>query len=396
MRTRVCVVGALACLVAGSPAEADVSKAWAAAKDNLPAHTQFVVAIDVAAIYKSPLYGKALEMFRGIDREFGKLHAAIKSSCGWDPFSVIEGIVIAGDAKAEDAVAFLQLTIDRTKASSCFQSVAKTVSNGAITVKQDGAYTTASKGKSDTVYFPWVGPSVVMVSIRPDRKDKVDAWFNQKGFARSKVAGIAGKLDSKAVIAGALGVDKPFEASVPITAAHGSLLYGGGKVTAAAVATATDGAAAARLAAMFNDELQRDLKRDRTPAVVKTIMRAITVAAAGAELSMKATVTEKDFGDALVEATKKKKTESSASGDGDAEQAVATMDMYSKKMCACKDKACADKVNEDLTKWATEMAKNPRVNSSKPSPDLAKRSAEIMTRYTECMTKAMMAGSQRP
>ena len=79
---------------------------------------------------------------------------------------------------------------------------------------------------------------------------------------------------------------------------------------------------------------------------------------------------------------------------GAAGEAVAKMEGFQKQMCECKDKACADKVNEEMTKWGTEMAKNAKPGEAeKPDPDLAKKSADIMTKYTECMTKLMMAGA---
>jgi len=73
--------------------------------------------------------------------------------------------------------------------------------------------------------------------------------------------------------------------------------------------------------------------------------------------------------------------------------ALAKMEGFSKQMCDCKDKACADKVNEEMTKWGTEMAKNAGKGDEKPDPEMAKKSADIMTKYTECMTKLMMAGA---
>ena len=71
--------------------------------------------------------------------------------------------------------------------------------------------------------------------------------------------------------------------------------------------------------------------------------------------------------------------------------ALAKMEGFSKSMCECKDKACADKVNEEMTKWGTEMSKTAD-KDAKPDPDMAKKSADVMTKYTECMTKLMMAG----
>ncbi len=83
---------------------------------------------------------------------------------------------------------------------------------------------------------------------------------------------------------------------------------------------------------------------------------------------------------------------------GAAGEAVAKMEGFQKSMCDCKDKACADKVNEDMSKWGTEMSKNAGAAKAddKPDPELAKKSADIMTKYTECMTKLMMAGMDKP
>jgi hypothetical protein len=79
---------------------------------------------------------------------------------------------------------------------------------------------------------------------------------------------------------------------------------------------------------------------------------------------------------------------------GAAAEAIAKMEGFSKDMCECKDKACADKVNDAMAKWGTEMAKTAgAAKDEKPDPELAKKSADVMTKYTECMTKLMMAGA---
>jgi hypothetical protein len=79
---------------------------------------------------------------------------------------------------------------------------------------------------------------------------------------------------------------------------------------------------------------------------------------------------------------------------GAMDEAVAKMEEFAKSMCDCKDKGCADKVNGDMAKWGTEMAKNAgAAKDEKPDPEMAKKSADIMTKYTDCMTKLMMAGA---
>jgi len=76
-----------------------------------------------------------------------------------------------------------------------------------------------------------------------------------------------------------------------------------------------------------------------------------------------------------------------------ADDPISKMEFFEKQMCDCKDKACADKVNEDMTRWGTEMARSASYDDERPDPDMAKRAADIMTKYTECMTKLMMAGA---
>lgn len=89
--------------------------------------------------------------------------------------------------------------------------------------------------------------------------------------------------------------------------------------------------------------------------------------------------------------------------DGDNPCFLRQLTGFTTEMCKCKvnDTACAQKVTDLFTKWGTEVAKHAQ-NRTRPDPDMAKQAGEIMTRYTECMTKAMMpaadpcAGSSAP
>jgi hypothetical protein len=61
-------------------------------------------------------------------------------------------------------------------------------------------------------------------------------------------------------------------------------------------------------------------------------------------------------------------------------------------MCACKDKVCADKVQEGMSAWAQQVARDA---GDKPSPTPTEAELKAMTevgqRYGECMTAAMSA-----
>jgi hypothetical protein len=67
------------------------------------------------------------------------------------------------------------------------------------------------------------------------------------------------------------------------------------------------------------------------------------------------------------------------------------------KMCACKDKACADGVVADMTKWSTEQAKNATgKEAAKMSDEDTKKMADVSKKYSDCMMKAMGGGDMAP
>jgi hypothetical protein len=66
-----------------------------------------------------------------------------------------------------------------------------------------------------------------------------------------------------------------------------------------------------------------------------------------------------------------------------------TVEGFRKAMCECKDAACADKVNAEMARWGSEMARTADKNE-KPDSTAMTRMNEVLTKYTECMTKLMM------
>nr|MBA2539066.1 hypothetical protein [Deltaproteobacteria bacterium] len=162
MRTSIsCVAALAACLLSASTSSADVSKAWQAAKDNLPGMPA-IGAIDVAAVVKLPAFGKLFDMARKEERDIDQAVSLLKVACKLDITSVVDGLVVAGDpdGRDDDIVVFVQLTLDRTKATACMETMLKQVEKRKqIAVKQDGIYTVASVG-NEAAYFAWVGPNV--------------------------------------------------------------------------------------------------------------------------------------------------------------------------------------------------------------------------------------------
>jgi hypothetical protein len=72
-------------------------------------------------------------------------------------------------------------------------------------------------------------------------------------------------------------------------------------------------------------------------------------------------------------------------------EALAKLEGFSKSMCECKDKACADKVQADMTKWSEEQAKQASgKEADKPDPELTKKMTDASTKLGECYAKVAM------
>jgi hypothetical protein len=68
--------------------------------------------------------------------------------------------------------------------------------------------------------------------------------------------------------------------------------------------------------------------------------------------------------------------------------AMVKMVEFKDKMCVCKDKPCADKVVDEMSKWSQEMAANADPDT-KASDDDIKKMQEVTEQFTNCATKAM-------
>lgn len=305
----ICALLATAALLSSGTAEADASKAWQAAKDNLPATIPAIAGFDVAAIVKLPAFGKLLEVLKKEERDVREGLALLKSACGLDPTKAVDGLVVAGDpnGRDDDVMLFLQLTIDRTKASACIESMLKVVEKRKqVTVKQNGIYSEVSVG-GDTAYFAWVAPNVVAFNLDPGRKARLEGFLGKQGLAKSPVGALLSKLDPKAAASGAIKTVKPLDRDFPITAAYGNALLTGSTVTAVVIGSATDAAAATKLTDELQYEIAKTIRRDRTPAGAKKILRAIAITPAGTDVTIKGTANTSDLVDAVFAMMFKKK-----------------------------------------------------------------------------------------
>lgn len=295
-------VVAVAALLSTATAEADVSKAWQAAKDNLPAGVPAILAVDAAAVVKLPAFGTLFAMARKEERDIQQAYDLFNTACKLDFTKVVDGFVVAGDpdGRDDDIVVFLQLTIDRAKASSCVEAAIKSVEKKKqVSIKQDGIYTVATVGR-ETAYFAWVGPNVVAFTLDPEKKQLIENNVGKKGLGNAPVGALIGKMNAKAIAFGAIKMAKPIDRDIPFTSAFGNLTLTGTTIAGSITGTAIDAKTGAAFAAEARKELGKLARKDRVPAVVKKLAGAIKIAATGANVTASGRASDKELLEAFL------------------------------------------------------------------------------------------------
>src|SRR5215470_10495487 len=75
---------------------------------------------------------------------------------------------------------------------------------------------------------------------------------------------------------------------------------------------------------------------------------------------------------------------------GSLDDTIAKMSEFRDQMCACSDKACADLVTDDMTKWAQQMAKSAgSLKQPKLSDAQMKDMQQVTEEFTKCAVKAL-------
>jgi hypothetical protein len=80
---------------------------------------------------------------------------------------------------------------------------------------------------------------------------------------------------------------------------------------------------------------------------------------------------------------------------GGSDDTTAKLGEFKDRMCKCADKACADKVTDDMTKWGQEAAKTME-SDVKPNEDDAKKRQAINEDLIKCQQKLISAATPNP
>lgn len=279
-------------------ADADPARAWAVARDNLPAQTALVIGADLTAITQSKTFNQFLPIALSREPDARKIFETIKTSCKIDPLNAIHGVVYATDADRKQGAVYVSVGggLDQAKLTKCFEEVAKVsgVKDPKLTVKKTGAITevTTDKGK---IYVSWIGTDVLVIPTDADDKAMLEKWIGQKGgLAKSPLAKLHASANTKGALWGASAIAKELEPSVRMKSAHGALTVGGGNLVIDLHTTLESAKMATDAAAKANAQIAQMSATVQVPANVKAMLQQVSVKATGADVAVKATVPESE------------------------------------------------------------------------------------------------------
>lgn len=277
-------------------ASADAARAWAAAKDNLPAQTALVVGADLTAITKSKLFGTLMPVLFAKEPDARKVFDTIKTTCKIDPLTAIQGVVYATDAERKQGAVYLSLGagLDQAKLASCFEQVAK--ANGVkypkLTVKKTGAVTEVTMDK-DKAYVSWIGTDVLVIPSDVRDRAVLEKWIGQKGgLARSPVAKVYASANTKGAVWGASAIAKDLDPGVNMKSAYGALTLAGGNLVIDLHTTLDSAKVATDAVAKANAQIAQVAGSGQLPQGIQTVLKQVSVKSTGPDVVVKATVPE--------------------------------------------------------------------------------------------------------
>ncbi len=288
---RAVAVGVALCLLPVT-ARADSAKAWAAAKAGLPAKTNFVVGMDVAALTKLSLFKMAFPLLLSQKPDVKATLEVIKTTCKIDVLATVEGLVAGTDEAQKEGALYLQVKgIDDKALTSCVQAIAKSTGS-TVSVTVDAGITEITVGK-DKVFLTWVTKDVVVVSLESD-KTQLQAWIGgKKAFAKSPAGLLAAKIDTKATIFAATAVGREIEGTkMKMKGGYGGLTSAKGNLAIDLHLLLPSAADAKTLADKASAELTGKINEPGLAPALKPVLESVTIKNASTEVVVKANVAE--------------------------------------------------------------------------------------------------------
>ncbi len=287
---------AVACL-RPAVAAADPAKAWAAARAGLPATTEVLVGLDLTQLTRTSSFKMLLPLLLAKQPELRDGLALVKATCGFDPLTAIEAVVIGADKdQAAGALYVAVKGLDEARIATCMEGVANAQSAAAATiaVTRAGGITQLAVG-ADRLFVRWLGKDVIAVPLTFTDRAQLQAWTGgNKALARGKVGPFLRKLDTRAAVWGVSTRPEEFDGA-KATSGYGALSTRGGVLAPELHIVLASAADATAMATRATTELTAKAAVPDLAASLKAVLSTVSVIAIGAEVVIKARIVEKEL-----------------------------------------------------------------------------------------------------
>jgi hypothetical protein len=287
------VVGAL-CLHP-QRADADASKAWAAAKANLPSSTHVLVGMDVNALTRSPLFSMLFPLVVAQQPDFKEGLSVLEKVCQLNPMKAIDGLVVGMAKDKNQGAVFLSLNgVDEARLVGCIESIAQSKYSveAKLRVTRAGGITELAMGPDAKVYVKWFGSDVVALPIDVGNKAQLEKWAGSKnGLAKARVGRVATKVDTRAALWAITGYDENID-GVRTSLGYGSFDIAQGKLSADLRIVTSSAKDAKTVATKAQADLQESA-RSLDPSLA-ALLGGVSIGASGPEIVIKASIPEKE------------------------------------------------------------------------------------------------------
>lgn len=279
-----------------SRAEAGAGRAWSAARDVLPADTEIVLGANVATIRGTKVFARFLAAVVRAEPDVQEGQDIVRKGCGIEMMTVAQDIVVAMDREYHGAV-FIALTgVGEADVTACLTVLGKSKGEKITAARTGNIVEYSTAGASEKLYMAWLGQDVLVIATDPLDRRQIQKWTGGKGAVKKTAVGkqIA-KVDTSAALWGVVGrVSELAEAGIKLS--WGQVTVNAGTISADVRLKMNSARDASRTASFVADELKQTA--NVPPELVK-IMRGVVVAAAGAEVSAKAMLSDDEAATAV-------------------------------------------------------------------------------------------------
>lgn len=285
-------------LLATGDAAAD-TRSWTAVKKVVGKGDTAVVSIDIAQLRSSASFKAGLDLITSEEAEFRTIMDAVKSDCGFDVITSLSDITVVFQKDGDDPlIAFGLDGVDEPRVVSCLGKIAgKMTNNPAVTLKgkKVGKVTEYSvDGEAKKLYAAWLAKDVLAFTDDANDKKRLEKRLTGKGISPDLKKMLA-KTSAAAPFWFAVAM-KEKERGRTILGGYGKFELAAGIFKGAGAMVMSKPAEATDMAAEGTEALKQakaEIIENKLIELGK-VMDTVTIGATGAELTITASVPDKD------------------------------------------------------------------------------------------------------